>query len=367
MEHQNDTDLKEHLHDGYTLNPFQIRHNPIQKLAIVNFEKNPDRLYTGLELQYFDDDLYGNGYRLIAYRLDGYVDVYDDLQLQSVENESFDVAGKGLGEHIRTIIENPTLKVENGNFHLAFRFQDKLNRKVAVEIGEQNRKKTNGMNLLAPIGASTEAPTYLPLYFLYNFDFLRKKSTEVHVYIDGETIQQDNFPFPLPKDLQWRYYSRYSMDCHMIELLCAGKRRLARIQLQGEGELIDQHFRYRFKDANLASIHLRHTKHPFRIDFSDAFPNVLRIQDGESHSGAFKATADEPMGEIGGVYSATRLDNKVTIELIPDKGWKAVPNSFLTRVLFGKNSLFAKWPKTYMYEQNIDLKTLESVSQWRRI
>ncbi len=361
------TGAEEHLHDGYTVNPFVIRHNPMQKLAIINFEKNPDRVYIGLELQYFDDNLYGTGYRLIAYRQDGYVDVYDDLNLQSVENESFDVAGKGLGEHIRTVIDKPELAVKNGNFKTTFRFQDKLRREIAVEIEEKHNKKTNGMNLLAPIGATTEAPTYLPLYFLYGFDFLRKGSTLVQVQIDGVSIQQDNFPFPMPKDLQWRYYSRYSMDCHMIELLCAGKRRLTRIQLQGAGELIDQHFRYRFKDANLASIQLRQAKHPFRIEFSEAFPNVLQMQNGITHSGTFKATADEPMGEIAGIYTAFRENAAVKIELQPDKGWKAVPNSLLTRVLFGKNSQFATWPKTYAYRQTVELDTLQSMSEWRRI
>jgi hypothetical protein len=367
MEQRAAVDTYGDLYDGYTVNPFVIRHNPMQKLAIINFEKNPDRLYTGLEFQYFNDELYGTGYRLLAYRKDRYVDVYDDLNLHSVENESFDVAGKGLGEHIRTTIENPILRVAEGNFHISFSFQDKLKREVAVDIKEKCKRNTTGMNLLAPIGATTETPNYLPLFFLYNFDFLRKADTDIRVQVDGEEIRQDNFPFPLPKDLQRRYYSRYSMDCHMIEFLCAGKRRLMRIQLQGAGELIDQHFRYRFKDANLVSIQLRQAKHPFRVNFSEAFPNVLQLKNGESHTGYFKAMADEPMGEIAGTYSVVQNDNTVSIELKPDEGWKAVPNSWLTRFLFGKSSLFAKWPKTYLYQQNINLSTLESVSKWHRV
>ena len=367
MEQKTAVDTYGDLYDGYTVNPFVIHHNPMQKLAIINFEKNPDRLYKGLELQYFDDELYGTGYRLLAYRQDGYVDVYDDMNLHSVEDESFDVAGKGLGEHIRTTIENPSLEVVEGNFRISFSFQDKLKRKVVVEIKEKSKKKTAGMNMLAPIGATTEAPNYMPLFFLYNFDFLRKTDTDIRVQMDGEDIRQDNFPFPLPKDLQWRYYSRYSMDCHMIEFLYTGTRRLKRIQLQGAGELIDQHFRYRFKDANIVSIQLRQAKHPFRIDFTEAFPNVLQLKNGESHAGCFKAMADEPMGEIAGVYSVVQNNGTVDIELKPDEGWKAVPNSWLTRILFGKNSLFAKWPKTYLYQQSINLATLESVAKWQRI
>ena len=36
--------------------PFGLTSCPMTKLAIINFEKKPDSVYKGLELQYFDDD-----------------------------------------------------------------------------------------------------------------------------------------------------------------------------------------------------------------------------------------------------------------------------------------------------------------------
>ncbi len=74
--------------------PFGLTYNPMKKLALINFEKNPDSVYLGLEPQYFDDEIYGKGYRVIAYRHDGYVDVYNDVSLNDVENESFTSSAK---------------------------------------------------------------------------------------------------------------------------------------------------------------------------------------------------------------------------------------------------------------------------------
>lgn len=61
--------------------PFKVKYNPVKKLAIIPFEKNPDVIYKSLELQYIEGEPYGRGYRIIAYRNDSYVDVYDDNSL----------------------------------------------------------------------------------------------------------------------------------------------------------------------------------------------------------------------------------------------------------------------------------------------
>ncbi|MDQ0257769.1 hypothetical protein J2S74_005231 [Evansella vedderi] len=96
--------------------PFGCTYVPLTKLALINFKKNADDKYIGFEPQYLDDKVIGQGYRVIAYRHDGYVDVYDDRNLNDNKDDSFDVTGKRL-------------------------------------------------NLLAPIGSSTETPSYLPLFF----------------------------------------------------------------------------------------------------------------------------------------------------------------------------------------------------------
>lgn len=77
-----------------TILPFGIKYTSMKKLALINFEKEPDAIYKGLELQYLDCDDVGNGYRVLAYRNDGYVDMYDDMTLKLDPNEQCDVAEK---------------------------------------------------------------------------------------------------------------------------------------------------------------------------------------------------------------------------------------------------------------------------------
>lgn len=61
--------------------PFKIEVVPMTKLALMNFEKRPDIIYNALELQYFSGPPYGCGFRVLAYRRDDFVDVYDDERL----------------------------------------------------------------------------------------------------------------------------------------------------------------------------------------------------------------------------------------------------------------------------------------------
>ena len=80
--------------------PFTLNISPMKRLFLINFEKDPDETYIGFEPQWFEDASYGTGLRIIAWRKDGYIDVYQQPSL-TVE-EKLDVAAKGLADtHIR--------------------------------------------------------------------------------------------------------------------------------------------------------------------------------------------------------------------------------------------------------------------------
>ena len=111
------------------------------KLAIINFEKKPDSVYKALELQYFDDNKGNKGYRVLAYRIDGYVDVYDDLTLNRDDDENLDVAGKGLGERRKIAIKNTVLEKTEGCVHISFSFSDKIGRAIVLKVKEYTNKK----------------------------------------------------------------------------------------------------------------------------------------------------------------------------------------------------------------------------------
>ncbi|WP_147804193.1 hypothetical protein [Alkalicoccus halolimnae] len=348
------------------LQPFSITYTPMHKLALVNFEKNPDEYYMGLELQYLNDKEYGGGYRIIAYRRDQYVDVYDDLTLVNPDAETFNVAGKGLKHYRQMPIQGTVFTKKKGNAHIAFKFTDLYGRRIKVNIKEKSTRSSKGLTLLAPVGTSSEKPTYLPLFFLYDFDFIRRPLTAVEVKIAGKTIELDPFPFPMPKEGQRRYYTRFTLDSLIVEFAWSERRRLEVCEVDEGGIVRQNAFHYTYKDKRLTKIDLQKSRHPLQIHFFEGLPDLQALPEGEREAGTFRIRAEEKAGEIRGSWSASREGNLLRLELEPKEGWIPVPDTFLTKFVFNKKSLFRSWVKTYHYIQEIDMQTFDSVSWWER-
>lgn len=125
--------LNSNLWRGFSLKsiiPFIVKYNPIKKLAIIQFEKKTDKIYKSFELQYIDGESYGKGYRIVAYRKDNHVDVYDDSYLHFLEDEKFNVAERGLNKHIQVPIKKAYLEKQNNCEYISFSFKDLENRKI---------------------------------------------------------------------------------------------------------------------------------------------------------------------------------------------------------------------------------------------
>lgn len=350
-----------------TFIPFKLKFMPMKKLALISFAKDPDKVYQGLELQYLDGEPYGTGWRVIAYRIDNYVDVYDDNALTTIENEQFDVAGKGLANYIKTEINRVRFEKDEFGVHICFSFQDIFNRNISVQIHENTRRNSKAMNLLAPIGAGSEKPTSFPLFFLYEFDFVRKHKTEMLIEIDGHKRKTDNFPFPITKELQWRYYTRYSMDCHMVEFAKSNEGLLNFIELNKDYSYTDEQTTYFFdakdKEVSLKSIIINNNKHNLELVFNLPLP-IIKKEDGDAN-GKFNIIADHAMGTLEGIYKWKQQKGIYTISLTPVKGWKPVPNSFITKMILNPKSIFCTWPKSYQYLQEIQQNGL-SKSEWAK-
>ncbi|OIJ10642.1 hypothetical protein BKP35_13210 [Anaerobacillus arseniciselenatis] len=348
--------------------PFSFTYSPIKKLALINIEKDPDQEYIGLEPQVFERSEYGTAYRVIAYRKDGYVDVYDDLNLQEDDDDCFDVTGKGLCERMKVQMKNVTFEKRKECFYLSFQFTDKFGREIVAKIFEHTKKRSRGVDLLAPVGSSSEHPTYLPLFFLYDFDFVRKYQTEVEVSIDGKAHTPDPFPYPIPKDFQWRYYTRFSEDCHLIEFANAKETTLQECHIDTNNIVVqDDLIQYTFdEDKNLTKISLINQKHHFLVQFKQGFPDIRKLTEKNKYKDTFTLNVDARMGFISGEYEVNIVGDEVEIQLIPTGGWITKPNSFFTKMMFKEKSIFCSWPKTYKYTQKIDLSTLQSVSKWER-
>ncbi len=336
--------------------PFEVKYSPIKKLAIIPFEKHPDKIYKGFELQFLEGDTYGKGYRIIAYRNDNYVDVYDDFSLLFKEDEKFDVAENGLNKHIHTSIENVTFDKQNNCECISFSFKDIENRKINFSLKELSKKKTTPMNLLAPIGYGSKKPNFLPLFFLYDFDFIRRRNTEIDCRINNKIILVDKFPIPM--NLQFRYYARYSNKCELLEFANTDASNLLEVEIKNNS-YFDKNIEYIFDDCRFLSniiVHLEDSKIDIIFD-----PNLNM---NASSQGSFKIQPKKEMGFIEGLYEIKRKDLKIFIKLIPNGGWTSVPNSNITKMILKSNSIFCRWSKNYEFTEEIDIEKKFVRAKW---
>lgn len=336
--------------------PFKVNYSPIKKLAIIPFERKTDKIYKGFELQYIDGNPYGNGYRIVAYRNDNYVDVYDDFSLKFQENEKFNVAENGLNKHIQVCIKKAYLEKQDNCECISFSFEDLENRRINFYIKEYSRKKSTPMNLLAPIGYGSKSPNFLPLFFMYDFDFVRKTDTQIECKIEDKNIIIDKFPMPM--NMQFRYYARYSNNCELLEFANTDLLSYAEVELD-KNSYIDGNIEYFFEDSNSLSqiiVHLEDGQ--IDINFLPSF-NM-----NEDTKGIFKICPKEEIGYLEGIYEIIRDNNKIAIKLVPSKGWTSVPNSFITRMILNPNSIFCKWSKNYEYVEEIDIQKKLVKAKW---
>lgn len=359
--------------------PIEIKPSPITKLVLIPFEKTSDTIYNCFELQYIDGAPYGKGYRVIAYRRDQYVDVYDDEALNFLADETFHVTGKGLHRHVQTPLKNVIFCREQGRQNISFAFTDLENREIQVYIAEKSNRKTIPMNLLAPVGSGSASPNFLPVFFMYEFDFIRRKNTEISCRIADREIPIDPFPFPM--NGQFRWYARYSTECELLEFATTDSAEIKEVELDGQNIYRNGNVEYIFERENvLEKIKVHFGNNTVQILFTPGLDLT------ESCHGSFQIRPREQMGYLQGEYqvrteketafimgSKGKGDSKPEAEggqktvltMCPTEGWISAPNSFITRKIFSKNSVFCKWSRKYQYKSVFNWEAKERTAVWK--
>lgn len=351
--------------------PFTIKRTPVEKILLVNFDKDPDTLYTALELQFLNGAPYGKGYRILAYRNDQYIDVYDDDCLTFQPKESFSVASKGLGDHLVVSIKHTKFALHENALVASFEFLDKLNRMISVHIVEHSKRPTHPLSLLAPIGTSSVSPSFFPLFLLYDFDFVRKQDTDISISIDGHRKKPDSFPVPFPKDLQMRYFTRYSMDSHLFEFAPNESQPLSLIHLNDKNQAKVGPLTYSFtkygKDNHLATITYHEKQYFFTTTFSPGLPDFSHLIENNTYTGKIRIGGNPSAGLILGHYSVKLVNQHINLVMRFHDGWLPSNDSRFSKLMLRKNSVFCTWPKSYEYHQVVDLSKHTSKSKWHRI
>lgn len=354
------------------INPFRIDVDPMQRLLLVNFEKDPDSTYVGFEPQVFDDPANGTGHLVIGWRQDGRVDVFHQPGLH-LDAAKYDIAGKGLAHMVERELTGATYEVNDFGVQAHYEFQDIHDRTVILDIHEHNPRARKPFGLLAPMGDAAEAPSSMPLVLLHDFYFVRKQHTTFQISIDGKRHQPDVLPIPM--DFTRMYFTRYSPTPLIATLNPAFAGALEPLEVPvgepavqlGQTTLA---LEWTGNTPALKRMTRKNAVHPLDVRFSRPFPDITTLADNTRLAGNFEIEGHPSTGRIAGEYAVEKKDGVITIIMIPAQGWLPRPTKFALRFLYTVASVFRKWPATYewtahIHEEETGVYTMRSA--WRRI
>lgn len=352
------------------LNPFSFHIDPMERLLLVNFENDPDTIYKGFEPQYFDDHVHGKGLLVIGWRNDMKVDVYHEKGLK-LKEETYDIAGKGLDQMVERKFGSAVFEIMDTGVQADIVFEDKTGRMIEIRILERHLKQRYPFGLLAPMGDAAENPSAMPLVYVHEFYFVRRKHTEFSITIAGKHHKPDKFPIPL--DGTWMYFARYSADPFIVTLNSALHGELGTSDLTDNRLVVDGNTELELL-ANGPAMEIRKltkrtAKHEINLTFEPAFPQINLLKDKVEVSGNFIVKGHSSTGKIGGEYKVKKNKNKTKILLEPSEGWIPNETKLTIRFLYAVVKTFKHWPKTYRWTAELEEVDgrWEIKSYWNRL
>jgi hypothetical protein len=352
------------------LNPFSFHVDPMERLLLVNFEKNPDSVYKGFEPQYFDDEVHGRGLLVIGWRNDLRVDVYHEPGLK-LNPATYDIAGKGLNQMFEKKFTSAVFEVLDAGVMADIVFNDGLGRKIEIRISEQHPKTRKPFSLLAPMGDAAENPSAMPLVFVHDFYFIRRNHTEFQILIGGQIHQPDRFPIPL--DGTWMLFARYSADPFIVTFNPARDGPI-NIEKVGEKNVLIKEGTELELSVNSAAREIHRLtkkmgKHEIHLVFEPAFPQLNLLKENIEVSGKFSVKGQISAGRIGGIYKVKRNQSNIQVVLEPKEGWIPNETKIPIRFLYTVAKIFKHWPKTYRWTAELqeDNGNWKIKSDWERL
>jgi hypothetical protein len=336
--------------EGRFTSPFDFSLEPMERLLLINMEKDPDEVYLGFEPQVIDDDYIGRGMRILAYRQDKKIDVYQQPGMRSVKSD-FDVAGKGCENLVERPLENAQFEMTEQGLYVHFSFEDIQGRRIEVQVIEDQSRLPKLFSLLAPLGSSTEKPPALPLFFMFDFGFVRKAGTKTLLKIQDRQHHLDNLP--LPFEGQAVFFTRYCLDPF---LLTWNTRREGPLTVFEDVRFAEVEYgpaRYYLVEKNghfeIDRVKVSNDKHAFLFSFSPPVPDITGLREGVNLEGKFEISGEPSAGKVSGIYRLQRSANSVKMIVQPSGGWQPSEKLFTLRLIYRMASVFRKWPKTYLW------------------
>lgn len=354
------------------LQPFELVADPMARLVLINFEKDPDSLYIGFEPQVFDDPHNGNGHLVICWRVDGRVDVYFDPALRTPDSTRYDIAGTGLAHLLPTRFDEARCEIGERGVDLAYSFTDLHGRQIRLRIREDHPARRKPFGLLAPMGDAVLYPTSMPLVLLHDFYFVRRRHTETEVNIDGRPHRLDRLPMRM--DRRKMFFTRYSPDPLILTFNPSRDMILGPVSIgPGIPHMVGTDSLLLYPDPSgrgLKALERRQGRHSVNLEFVPPFPDIAQAPEGFHLEGRFTLRGDPSVGELAGTFLVDKHSQGIDLRLHPAEGWKPRPDKFSLRLMYGMARVFRQWPATYQWTARLEPRDdgdWHMRSQWTRL
>ncbi len=354
------------------INPFHFAVDPMERVLLINFQRDPDEYYIGFEVQVFDDEINGQGHLVIGWRRDSKVDVYYQKSL-ALSEKNFDTAGKGLADKIECLFEVASFEINERGAQALYRFTDKYQRSVKIKINERNYKKRQPFSLLAPMESAAETPSCLPLIYLFDFYFVRKNHIVIAIKIDGKEHALDTLSFPM--DGMKMYFTRYSSKPLIAGFNPSLDDHVSLIKLTGQQEVVKKESTFIeliwSEDCpSIKKIRQTNPLHPLELTFVPPFPSVTGLENNQMKEGLFQISCHASLGLIMGRYQVIKRGRTIKIKCYPSEGWSPVPEKWSIRFLYRTAPVFKEWTKSYEWSAYIyerKQKNYYMHSSWKKL
>lgn len=343
------------------VSPFHLHTDPMAGLLLINFERDPDRIYLGFEPQAFDDAIHGRGMLVLGWRVDGQVDVFHDPELR-LDPQTYGIAGKGLHRMVERSFAEARFELGPAGAQLDVGFDDLEGRDVQLLVRETDTRPRRSFGFLAPMGSAAADPPALPLVFVNDFYFVRRAGSEVRIEIDGRSHRAD--PIPLLLDGTRVHFLRYSADPFVVtwnpdsegtvDIVDVDSKAAPGI-LQAEARGVKYELSANGDFREIQRMTRREGGHEVTVEFAPAIPHLMALREGARVSGAFRISANLPVGMVTGRWSVARTDRVIHLEAIPAGGWTPGEAPRTVRALFRAVSMFRTWPTTYIWRGTLPL------------
>ncbi|HEX7506517.1 MAG TPA: hypothetical protein VF550_07080 [Polyangia bacterium] len=303
---------------GGVLLLFDVTFPTMDALMLFGFEDDPS--YREIELQIMREGAEVLP-RVVLYRQDGGADIYmrpnPPLWLQQMGRTDTVLNRR---RFLQTEIDYHFAVAADGlRADLMLKTTDGVSVSFHVNEHSQNRIRTN---LIAPIGADTKEPTFLPLFYIQDLDLVPRARADLWVSIGD----QRRAPAPLTRLVKGptSYLVRYSTHPLIGRWNERKAVALAPVSVAaGQGTVRDGQLEYQLlwngNHPEIAAFTAHHDQDALLFRFVPALPDLMSLNQGAVVEGRFALDANADKGVLAGEYRVQRGPLGVHLRLHPTK------------------------------------------------